>query len=618
MANKESEHTSLSPLLVRCCLVGFAAALGVTLSVATGLIPKYGQWYSINSAYRRQTEAMLHGSFALSHDPRSLGYDMAWVNGGVQQVWGLGVPTWRLPYEALAKLFGYNAFPDRLALIAAIALLTYGLVGLLVLPAHNRGFWDNIKRQPEALAGVLLLVLFPPFLALCRTNFDVYEEAEAYAYLMGIGLFALMLQLIRRPTLSRLLLLATVSGLAPFVRPTLFCYGLFSIAVAFALTWRRGWPLAKSSAGPAVFCLGLALLFLTNAQRFGSGFEFGHTLNVNVFLPMMYATRFTNPIYSAPISERAAELFSYLFLVREHIVCCDGYAARLIPWQASVVRWRDVYFSTYDMTFLALLLPTWIASFSLCWQRKIFSEQVNEAAIIAVWALLSSIPLALLFLNYPVMSSRYMMDFAPAFAVTIWAGFQLSCWLMRTLAPTRIHLVSLPIVLLAMWWTYQVSTTKIFPHTGGGTIAQPKIPKEYHGTPLPADLSSYTWPMDSNYDIPFNGYGWDQGNGRTASVVVLYLRGAGRVELELSSVEGKHLTQSDWDQIRVKIGLEELRQESSQVTPEGRKLTFTRSSKIADQSQIEIAFIALTNAKNSAQASDFKLQRVRWQDDVSR
>ena len=618
MASKESEHTSLGPLLVRSCLAGFAAALGVTLSIATGLIPKYGQWYSINSAYRRQTEAMLHGSFALSHDPRSLGYDMAWVNGGVQQVWGLGVPTWRLPYEALAKLFGYDAFPDRLALIAAIALLTYGLVGLLVLPAHNRGFRDNIKRQPEALAGVLLLVLFPPFLALCRTNFDVYEEAEAYAYLMGIGLFALTLQFIRRPTLSRLLLLATVSGLGPFVRPTLFCYGLFSIVVAFALTWRRGWPLAKSLAGPAVFCLGLALLFLTNAQRFGWGFEFGHTLNVNVFLPMMYATRFTNPVYSAPISERAAELFSYLFLVREHIVCCDGYAARLIPWQASVVRWRDVYFSTYDLTFLALLLSTWIASFFLCWQRKIFSEQVNEATIIAVWALLSSIPLTLLFLNYPVMSSRYMMDFAPAFAATIWAGFRLSCWVMRTWAPTRIHLVPLPIVLLSMWWMYQVSTTEIFPHTGGGTIPQPKIPMEYHGTPLPADLSSYTWPMDRDYNIPFNGYGWDQGTGRTASVVVLYLRGAGRVELELSSVEGKHLTQSDWDQIRVKIGLEELREESSQVTPEGRKLTFTRSSKIADQSQIEIAFIALTNAKNSAQASDFKLQRVRWQDGVSR
>ena len=47
--------------------------------------------------------------------PADLGYDMAWVKGGVQQVWGLGVPTWRLPYEALAKLFGYDAFPDRLA-----------------------------------------------------------------------------------------------------------------------------------------------------------------------------------------------------------------------------------------------------------------------------------------------------------------------------------------------------------------------------------------------------------------------------------------------------------------------------------------------------------------------
>ena len=409
-----------------------------------------------------------------------------------------------------------------------------------------------------------------------------------------------------------------VSGLAPFVRPTLFCYGLVSVALAFTLTWRRGWTLARSSAGPAVFCLGLALLFLTNAQRFGSGLEFGHTLNVNVFFPMMYATRFSNPVPSVPLSERAAELFSYLFLVREHIVCCDGYAARIVPWQAPVVRWRDVYFSTYDLTFLVLMLPSWVASFFLCWRRKSSSEHVNHVAIMAIWSLLSTIPLVLLFLNYPVMSSRYMMDFAPAFAVTIWAGFQLSCWLIRAWAPTRIYLVSLPILLLAIWWTYQVSTIKIFPHTGGGTVAQPNVPKERRDPTLLADMSSYTWPMDTDYGIPFNGYGWDRGNGRTASLVVLYLRGAERVELELSPVEGKHLKQSDWDQIRVKIGLEDLRRESSQVTPEGRKLTFTRSSKITDQSQIEIAFIALTNAKNSAQASDFKLQRVRWQDDVSR
>ena len=74
------------------------------------------------------------GSFALDNDPRTLGYDMAWAEGGVQQVWGLGVPSWRLPFELIAKLFGYDAFPDRLALAAALAALVYVLFRLLVFP----------------------------------------------------------------------------------------------------------------------------------------------------------------------------------------------------------------------------------------------------------------------------------------------------------------------------------------------------------------------------------------------------------------------------------------------------------------------------------------------------
>ena len=528
--------------LMSLCLGAFSGALALTISVATGLVPRWGQWYSINTAYRRQTDAMLHGSFALSDDPLKLGYDMAWVDGAVQQVWGLGVPSWRLPYELLAKLFGYDAFPDRLALVAAVALVTYGLFRLLVLPASQQDVWNNIKRQPETLAGALLILLFPPFLALCRTKFDVYEEAQAYTYLMGIGLFGLTLGFIRRSTHARFLLLATISGLAAFVRPTLLCYGLVSMVLAWGITQRQGWQQSRAWAGPGVFCAGIALLLLTNAQRFGSGLEFGHSLNANVFFPMMYATRFENPIPGAPLSARIAELFSYLFLVREHMACCDGYASRIIPWQASVVRWRDVYFSTYDLTFLTLLLPTWAASFVLCWRgRARSSAPLNEAALMGLWSFLCAAPLGLLYLNYPVMSSRYMMDFAAAFAVAVWVALQLSCQFFRSRFPTRTGLIWLPILLLSVWWAYQVATARIFPHTGGGAVTRLRAPEDSHHSKPTVDMSSYTWPMDTDYGIPFNGYGWDRENGRTASLVVFFFPGAQRVEVELRPVEGKRV-----------------------------------------------------------------------------
>ena len=263
-----------------------------------------------------------------SKDPRALGYDMAWAEGGVQQVWGLGVPSWRLPFDLLAKLFGYHAFPDRLVLAAAIALLIYALLRLLVVTSTFESARRYVERHPEALAGMLLLVLFPPFLTLCRTNFDVYEEAQAYAYLDRDRVVRSdALRSLRRPTFSRYLLLAAASGLAAFVRPTLFCYGLVSVVLAWGITQWQGWKQARSWAGPGVFCVGVALLLFTNSLRFGSGFEFGHSLNANVFFPMMYATRFENPVLDAPLSPKVAELFSYLFLVREHMACCDGYAS---------------------------------------------------------------------------------------------------------------------------------------------------------------------------------------------------------------------------------------------------------------------------------------------------
>ena len=446
----------------------FSTVVALGFCLVTGLIPGWGQWYSANFAYRRQTEAMLQGSFALDSDPRRLGYDMAWAEGGVQQVWGLGVPGWRLPFEWIARLFGYDAFPDRLALAAALAVLTYVLFRLLVFPAGTDPVMQ-IKRRPEALAGALLLILFPPLLALCRTNFDVYEEAQTYMYLAAIALFAATLSFVRRPTLTRYVILAALAGLAAFVRPTLFVYGLASLFVAWLFTRRQGWQHARSLIGLGVFCAAGGLLFLTNVIRFGSGFEFGHQLNVNVFNPMMYATRFDNPVLSAPLSARLTELFSFLFLVRDNLHCCDGYASGIFPGQAPVTRWRDIYFSTYDLTFLAVIIPAWAASLVIWWRRRAkSSEHICEIALMGIWSLVSAAPLLLLYLNYPVMSSRYMIDFAPSFAAALWVCLHLLFLHARTRYPAQVTIVIALLLTVSAWWLYQIVTTKIFRTPGAG------------------------------------------------------------------------------------------------------------------------------------------------------
>jgi hypothetical protein len=582
--------------------------LGLCICVGTGLIPKWGQWYSVNMAYRRQTESFLRGVLALDSDPRKLGYDMAWAEGGVQQVWGLGVPSWRLPFEFLAKLTGQEAFPDRLALAGAITLVIYVLLNLAAP-----------LSKPERLAGALLVILFPPFLTLCHTHFDVYEEAQTYMYLTGIALFAATLGFVRQPTIRRYAVLGLLSGLAAFVRPTLLCYGLASVLLAWLLTRRENWPRDRQWVGPVLFGLGCGLLFLTNYLRFGSGLEFGHRLNVNVNVPMMYATRFDNPVAAGRLLPRITELFSYLFLARAEIHCCDGYLSGIVPGEAPVIRWRDIYFSTYDLSFLAMIMIAWLTSFLLWWRGPAMTFPARtEIATIGAWSFLAAAPLVILYLYYPVMSSRYMMDFAPAFAVAVWILIQLGGWLVRRayLSGRVLRSPSYLTYVLGLtfggWWVYQVSTARIFAETGGGVVQAPLRRASVQASNLPLDLVEYSAGTDKiGSQIPLNGYGWDQSTGRTDAMVVLFLNDADGVELELGPLDGVPLDQDDWEQVRVKIGLQLLMLENSSESNGGRRLTFRRPSIRSDHQRIEVAFIALARPEDSLDASKFQLTHVR-------
>jgi len=185
------------------CYVSLVIGFGLVLG--TGLITTLGSWYSDDITYRRQTEALIHGRFALDTDPGRLTWDMVWSRGKIQQPWGLGASAWRAPFDILAKLLGREAFPDRISFAVAVSFLVYIVLRLFMYaPPHHAvdedhgTFWHF-----DALAAVLFLVLFPPFVTLCRTRFRTYEEAAAFAYLTGIGLFCATLAFIRNPNLLR-------------------------------------------------------------------------------------------------------------------------------------------------------------------------------------------------------------------------------------------------------------------------------------------------------------------------------------------------------------------------------------------------------------------------------
>src|SRR5215472_3065324 len=91
--------------------VYYSLVLSLVVLCGTGLIPNFEAQYSNSLPYRWQTEALLHGRLALSEEVSRLDWDHAYGRSGdVQQIWGLAVPIWRLPFEALAKLAGLSAF----------------------------------------------------------------------------------------------------------------------------------------------------------------------------------------------------------------------------------------------------------------------------------------------------------------------------------------------------------------------------------------------------------------------------------------------------------------------------------------------------------------------------
>jgi hypothetical protein len=202
-----------------------------------------GAWYSGDFTYRLQTDAFLRGTLALQPVPYGEHYDWAWGRGN-QQVWGLGMPLLRLPFEAAARLFGAFGFPDALVFV-----FLYAAVVLLAA---------RVFRRPlvEEWALLSVTMLCPAFINLCRTRFEPYEEAVGGAFLASLALGLLLLLFVEKPRARLLYAIAALAGFAPFIRATALAYGV--VALALALAFGREVPQRARILSVAIFGLGLA------------------------------------------------------------------------------------------------------------------------------------------------------------------------------------------------------------------------------------------------------------------------------------------------------------------------------------------------------------------------
>ncbi len=561
-----------------------------------------GRWYSVNQRYREQTDALLHGRLAVHGTPVGLTHDLTWSEGGVHQVWGLGVPLWRLPWEALARVAGNQGFPDRMAFGLALALAWYLVLRALV--AGPGGFMREGWLVRWAAAAALMW--FPAFVTLCRARFDIYEEAVAYEYVYGIGLVAGLLSFVQRPTRGGFWVLCLCAGLAGLVRPPALAYGGAAVLVA-GVIWFLRKPLERSLKevllGGGLFCAGITALAVTNWVRFGSPGEFGHGLNLSDLHESMFITRMENPCRETPLGALLWELVGCVFRITE-FNGSSFYSQSAVPGQCGAFRFREFYFTAYDWSVAGLAVVGWGAAvWALCRRlrgRAVGAGEVSPGMVAGLWSLVAMGPLVVFFVRYPVVTSRYVMDLAPAFAAAL-AGLVLLAgeWAARR---WRGALAGQVIVYVAVvgWVGWELQASRI---AAAYALRQPRTYEQTMGArrrmgPVFTLPEKFALGDDLRaFGFPYLGTGWDWRTGETRPVVVVFFNEPERLVVEVAGrVGGRELTRADLARVRAKVGGEFLRKAFEVKTEEGWRIQFHPPRRAALRKGTQVVFLSFTHS----------------------
>jgi hypothetical protein len=639
----------------------FSVAYSTTLAWLVGIVPHWGRWFSEIPYQRQQVEAFFHFRLDLSQSISDLNHDLVWSNNGVHQVWGLGIPLWRLPFDALWKMMFETLFPDRLATIAFISLAVFLLLRTSAEGLFKNGIIHPSTRLWNVWSALAILLLFPPLISLLGTRGQVWEDVLVYVYFYGITLASQLLAFLFRPSNLRFISLCLISGMGGLIRPTLAFYGLATVITAFFILWGTyGTQKTKSAfwfngkrvilAGLLLYAFSMGSLLLTNFIRFGSSFEFGHKLNLQPkdLLGSVYATRFDFPFQEEPLAGAGRELFGALFMVQQ-LNGWNWYADAIFKGQSPTVRWREFYFTTYDLSYLAMVLIGWAAlplallkfrnrpaktflKSVMLIDRSADAERITNQleavslkslksfsgkylvinSMLASWSFITTAQLVVFYFWTPAISSRYMMDFSAAFAVAIvvcwWQIFQMDK------LPTRLPL-SVAYSVLIGWLAWEFSRLErayTYPASLTWNEVQSQSERQRSRPLAKSLLSSYVAGENmALWQIPYNGEGWAR-TGEVNSCVILFADSPAFLELELEVVpESDMIAKPQW--IQAKVGLELLKLELIESIGRGWRVRFAGPKKNSYKKGIQPVFIATVPKESFANSrTPWILKKVSW------
>jgi hypothetical protein len=352
----------------------------------------------------------------------------------------------------------------------------------------------------------------------------------------------------------------------------------------------------------------------TNWLRFGAPLEFGHRLNFSGF-DMTYISRFGAPFDNESLWSRVKDVIGATFFVNRLNGYQDCYADGLCAWQAAVPRWRAFYSTTFDITELVVLVAFWAWAMSRLishWRKR---DLISPWIAPAIWSFVSFLPLVGFYARYCAISSRYILDFAPAIAaVVVGALCAISETLKERKAGTMLRWGAATVALI--WWAAEIALARnimqptidwsqadVLAEMEGSKAGPPVIPDHY-------DPSSAA----ANDRLIFNGRGWRASDGATNSLVTLFIEDPELLQLQLRTSDRGQVTESDYAAVEARIGLETLKLESAIDIDGGRVLTFAGPEQKRYQKGVQVAFIKfLPPGKfQESNVSPFKLLRVDW------
>jgi len=611
-------------------LIGAAIVLVVIctiLLVVSGLLPGFEHLFAGSTPYcNAQAAALRQGSFAISGNPADVGFDLAWSGEGVQQVWGLGVGAWILFLSTLCGQQNPMFFPSRVAFAVAFVLVSVGLLLRIgdrarktITHAHVRQYFVLL------LPNAAVILLFPSFVALLKSQFHVYEEVCAYSYLCAIGLWLLLLRLCARPSLARAAVLFACAGVSAFVRPTLAFYGAGAVMAAIMVWLQVKKPKLSLICPFVLYTVPIFLLLWTNTVRFGSPLEFGHSLNLNYHPVSLYSTRFEFPYQEERTSSALREVLGAL-LFPGHYNYGAWLSKHVFHWQTATNRWRENYLPEIGWVMVSLAAAGILLSFR---SRSNFESQVHlEMKASAVFAVLSSLCLALFYAWVPSLSSRYLYDFGAAIAVasslTIWivsivtVRFSYPFWTLALMGTTG----------LLLFLGYRAGTMT---SSSGRPVSLDVT--EYKSAFMPMAAAVKSKAIDCREEMGveqragrlhglsgffLDGFGWQPEDGRVGIVTVHYMYDVQFVELILSHAGGLS-TVPNPRHIRVKVGSEELRLASCATNGALINLKFYGPERVRRRSGLQVGFIAwVTKDQISERLSPWILHRISWNTDTVR